>query len=524
MHGRYAFKRSGFSFLFFILGMEDHIFINDHILSYRGKPLGIILPSTFFGNSENGSTFVWGPKGTCHFDGNSEEDLLEALEMSGALLNGSSEAQIQTQRLLSSAQHSRNASFYCCNAETCEDVNSTMETISRVRVMIVGCGGIGSNTAMILAGAGIRKFTIADGDSIEESNLNRQLFWTRKDIGKFKTRALIEKLHERFDGCDIQAINQKIDKDWIKANARNSECIVIAADEPETLVGSGPEIALECGVHVFGAGYMHHMAHVIHSPPDMKSDQPTPNPSPRIQWRRSPNSIMPSYGPTNMLLASLLSSRLIQALIGKASIDRPRIQSWNPIESSLESHVPEAFPKLHNDDLRAMAVGTSIKLKAISQSDGPALHQMIVREKERLSKSLHWPRFINSFEDTARFCANSEKSFGNSNAIYIAEFNGELAGVISFNHLDFSNGIGDLGYWLASDHEKEGIVSNSIEALVQAYAAAREIRRFIIKCAARNRQSRAVAERLGFQFEGTLRQAEKIGDEYLDQRIYARIV
>lgn len=504
--------------------MEDLILINNHILSYRGEPLGIILPSTFFGNSAEGRTFVWGPKGTVSFEGTSEEELIEALEVSGALLKGSPAAQTRTQNLLSSAPNSRNVSFYCCNAENCEDVNSAVETISRARVMIVGCGGIGSNVAMILAGAGIRQFVFIDGDSIEESNLNRQLFWTRRDIGKFKTRALTEKLHERFSDCAVKEINERVDAAWIKGNAGDSKCIIITADEPETLVGRGPEIASECGIHVFGAGYMHHMAHVIHSPPHMKVE-PAITKQPEIHWRRSPNSIMPSYGPTNMLLASLVASQLIQALIGKPSMTVARTHSWDPVNALLESHLSQDPGQISSDDnLRAIAAGPPINLKSISQDDAPRLHEMITREKDRLSEFLHWPRYISSLDDTIRFCAASENSFGNSNAIYIAEFNGELAGVISFNNLDLANGIGDIGYWLAGNYEKKGIVSNAVEALIGAYAGNRQIRRFVIKCASRNGRSRAVAERLGFKFEGTLEQAEKIGNEYLDQRIYAKIV
>lgn len=180
--------------------------------------------------------------------------------------------------------------------------------------------------------------------------------------------------------------------------------------------------------------------------------------------------------------------------------------------------------KICSIDLQAIAAGPSIKLKSISQDDAPRLHDVLVKEKDRLSEFLHWPRYISSLDDTTKFCATSEESFGTSNAIYIAEFNGELAGVISFNNLDLSNGIGEIGYWLAGSHEKNGIVSNAIEALIETYSEAYKIRRFVIKCASRNGRSRAVAERLGFKFEGTLEQAEKIGNEYLDQRIYARLV
>lgn len=505
--------------------MQDQISITGHILNYRDEPLGILLPSTFFGNSSGGDAFVWGPKGIWSLGGAAEEDLLEAIQKTGSLLAGGPAAQIETQKLLLNPECSRNVSFYCCSAESCEDVNAAVEKISQARVMIVGCGGIGSNAAVILAGAGVRKFILVDGDSIEESNLNRQLFWDKKDIGKSKTSALIEKLRDRFDGCEFEEVSKKVDLAWIKANARNAGYMVLTADEPETLIEAGAKIASEHEIDVFGAGYMHHIAHFLHNPAGAADDSEIVENVPQVQWRRSPNSIMPSYGPTNVLLAALIASHLIQALIGKASIARSKEQTWDAANLLLDSTSSLlANEKANGDLLRTIHVDSLIKLKAISQINASGLHEKIIEEKERLSRSLHWPRFINCLEDTVKFCARSEKSFGRSDAVYICEFDGDIAGVISLNSIDAANGVGEIGYWLRGVCEKKGIVSKSISALIEAYARKTGMRRFVIKCASRNHQSSAVAERLNFRFEGILAQAEKIGDDYLDQRIYARIV
>ena len=72
--------------------------------------------------------------------------------------------------------------------------------LSNTNVMIVGCGGIGSWTALQLCFLGVRKITLVDMDTVEESNLNRQFFY-EKEVGSFKTEALASKIY---------AINKKI--------------------------------------------------------------------------------------------------------------------------------------------------------------------------------------------------------------------------------------------------------------------------------------------------------------------------
>jgi sulfur carrier protein ThiS adenylyltransferase len=60
-------------------------------------------------------------------------------------------------------------------------------------VAIIGCGGLGSNAAALLVRSGIGALTLIDFDVVEESNLNRQLFF-RDQLGRPKTSALAETL------------------------------------------------------------------------------------------------------------------------------------------------------------------------------------------------------------------------------------------------------------------------------------------------------------------------------------------
>ncbi|OJD21172.1 hypothetical protein ACJ73_07491 [Blastomyces percursus] len=63
-------------------------------------------------------------------------------------------------------------------------------------VLLVGAGGLGCPAAMYLAGAGVGTIGIIDGDTVEGSNLHRQVLHRTKNVGKFKVDSAIEYLKE----------------------------------------------------------------------------------------------------------------------------------------------------------------------------------------------------------------------------------------------------------------------------------------------------------------------------------------
>lgn len=69
-------------------------------------------------------------------------------------------------------RYSRNIS--CIGAEG-------QKRLSDASVFIIGCGALGGQTAMLLAGAGVGRIGIADFDTIDISNLQRQLFFAEEE-------------------------------------------------------------------------------------------------------------------------------------------------------------------------------------------------------------------------------------------------------------------------------------------------------------------------------------------------------
>lgn len=71
------------------------------------------------------------------------------------------------------------------------------EKLKNATVMIAGCGGLGSPIMHYLAVAGIGHIRLVDKDTVEMSNLNRQILHWHRDIGKSKSQSAEEKLADR---------------------------------------------------------------------------------------------------------------------------------------------------------------------------------------------------------------------------------------------------------------------------------------------------------------------------------------
>jgi sulfur-carrier protein adenylyltransferase/sulfurtransferase len=69
--------------------------------------------------------------------------------------------------------------------------------LKSARVLVVGAGGLGSPVLLYLAAAGIGQIGIADHDTVDISNLQRQILYTENDVGQNKAETAVIRLNER---------------------------------------------------------------------------------------------------------------------------------------------------------------------------------------------------------------------------------------------------------------------------------------------------------------------------------------
>jgi sulfur carrier protein ThiS adenylyltransferase len=99
-------------------------------------------------------------------------------------------------------------------------------------VAIIGCGGLGSNAAAMLVRCGVGKLTLVDFDVVEESNLNRQMFFLDQ-LGMPKTAALRETLLRINPDVSLRIHQECVTAENLVDLVGDAEVVIEAADRAE---------------------------------------------------------------------------------------------------------------------------------------------------------------------------------------------------------------------------------------------------------------------------------------------------
>jgi molybdopterin-synthase adenylyltransferase len=105
--------------------------------------------------------------------------------------------------------------------------------LATARVTVVGLGGLGCWTAYALACAGIGELVVVDGDSVEPTNLNRQVLYTPADVGLPKAHVGARTLRSFNPLIAIDPVARRLEGEAeVAAVAQASQAIVELADWP----------------------------------------------------------------------------------------------------------------------------------------------------------------------------------------------------------------------------------------------------------------------------------------------------
>ena len=92
--------------------------------------------------------------------------------------------------------------------------SENLKKIENARIAVFGLGGVGSYTAEAFARSGVAQnggqLILIDGDKIEESNINRQLYALYSTIGKAKTEIARERIADINPACKIKVVSSFI--------------------------------------------------------------------------------------------------------------------------------------------------------------------------------------------------------------------------------------------------------------------------------------------------------------------------
>ena len=163
-------------------------------------------------------------------------------------------------------------------------------------------------------------------------------------------------------------------------------------------------------------------------------------------------------------------------------------------------------------------------LRQLTLSDAADLFAVCDANRAHLRRWLPWLDRTRAPSDTRGFIEGALRQCENNQGFQaLILVRRRIAGIVGFHRIDWANRLTSLGYWLAEEHQGGGLMTASCRVLVDHAFAALNLNRVAITCAIGNVRSRAIPQRLGFAYEGRLRDAEWLYDHYVDHEVYAQL-
>ena len=104
------------------------------------------------------------------------------------------------------------------------------EKLTKSHALIVGAGGLGAPAALYLAASGVGKLTICDFDTVDLTNLQRQIIHTTQSIGTNKALSAQQAIYEINPEVIVQTVQQKSTEAEFKVLAETADVVIDCSD------------------------------------------------------------------------------------------------------------------------------------------------------------------------------------------------------------------------------------------------------------------------------------------------------
>ena len=106
----------------------------------------------------------------------------------------------------------------------------SQEKLNAASVLIIGVGGLGTTASLYLANSGIGNITINDYDSVDITNLPRQILFNSEDLGKNKAEAAKKKLQIFNPNISVEISTDKLKEEELEGLVLNVDVVLDCTD------------------------------------------------------------------------------------------------------------------------------------------------------------------------------------------------------------------------------------------------------------------------------------------------------
>jgi RimJ/RimL family protein N-acetyltransferase len=156
-------------------------------------------------------------------------------------------------------------------------------------------------------------------------------------------------------------------------------------------------------------------------------------------------------------------------------------------------------------------IGPRVLLRRYREDDARLLFDAVMESQAHIRQWLPWADLYHTVDDAVEFVRRQSGHWALSGHVGMAIFSradGAYLGATGFTVRSLAVPSFEIGYWLRQSAEGHGYMSEAVRLITTFLFESLGAQRVCIRCDARNARSKAVAERLGFTFEGCNRRDE----------------
>ena len=170
----------------------------------------------------------------------------------------------------------------------------------------------------------------------------------------------------------------------------------------------------------------------------------------------------------------------------------------------------------------SLKVNEEVSLKLLQIEDAQELFALVDHSRDYLREWLPWVDNMKEEEDYEPVIEMWLKQFSSHDGFQTGiQYKGELAGMVGFHGIDWSNKKTSIGYWLSDHYQGKGIMTAAVKALLDQAFEAYNLNRVEIQCGIENKKSQGIPRRLGFKPDGIIKDAEYLYDHFHDTILYS---
>ncbi|MCB0191975.1 MAG: GNAT family N-acetyltransferase [Anaerolineae bacterium] len=171
-----------------------------------------------------------------------------------------------------------------------------------------------------------------------------------------------------------------------------------------------------------------------------------------------------------------------------------------------------------------LTVNDNLELCLLEDKHAQQLFELVDKNRDHLRRWLPWVDSTTSIKHSQAFVESALQQYTSNEGFQTAILHhNNLIGMVGYHTIDWTNRNVEIGYWIAADFQGRGLMTQACRFLVNYAFTTLKLNRVVIRCAVGNSKSAAIPKRLGFTWEGILRQQQQLNGRYVDLVVYSML-